>query len=200
MSRPLLFACRAYLGLLALLAACGGDGDAAPAASAASPTGAPPSGEPAVAQTATPPPAEPTATTGVLRRDELGVIDFVRADGVIVSLPVEAPPRDEYSIGLSGRYSLDERGMLFTYPGEETRRGFWMKNTHIDLAIAFVSAQFRIVEIHELVAESLEIVRPMALHRYAVEAPAGWYAQHGVQVGDRMRLRFALPDGDGGGD
>ena len=124
------------------------------------------------------------------------MIDFVRADGIVVSLPVEVPPRDEYSIGLSGRYSLDERGMLFIYPGEESRRGFWMKNTHIDLSIAFVNAQFRIVEIHEMVAESLEIVRPEALHRYAVEAPAGWYAQHGLQAGDRMRPGFELPDVD----
>ena len=111
----------------------------------------------------------------------------------MVSLPVEVPPRTEYSIGLSGRYELGERGMLFHY-AEEGRRSFWMKNTHFDLDIAFIGADFVIREIFGMEAESLEIRRPDDTYRYAVEAPSGWYAANGVQVGDTARFAFVLED------
>ena len=165
---------------------------AAPAATAAPTASATPVPTPAVTRTATPSP-EPTATTGALPLEALARIEFVRGDGTAVSLPVEIPPRTEYSIGLSGRYELGERGMLFHYE-EEVRRSFWMKNTHFDLDIAFIGADFVIREIFGMEAESLEIRRPAEVYQYAVEAPAGWYAANGVQVGDTARLAFDLDD------
>lgn len=136
---------------------------------------------------------EPTATTGALPLEALPRIEFVLGDGTVVSLPIEVPPRTEYSIGLSGRYELGERGMLFHY-AEEGRRSFWMKNTHFDLDIAFIGADFVIREIFGMEAESLEIRRPDDVYRYAVEAPPGWYAANGVQVGDTVRFAFVLED------
>ncbi len=188
---------------------------AAPSAGTSTPTAEPtastgataaemsaPSAEPSastggVAAGTSAPTAEPTASTGATPRAALPLIEFVRADGTAMRLPLEVPPRNEYVIGLSGRQTLDERGMLFHYPGGEQRVSFWMKNTHFDLAIAFVSADFRIVEIRALEAESLEIIQPQAVHEYAVEAPAGWYARHGIAVGDRARFLFQLRDAEG---
>ena len=103
-------------------------------------------------------------------------------------------PRDDYSIGLSGRYALDERGMLFHYEDDARARGFYMRNTHIDLDIAFVGADFEIHEIRTMVAESPEILRPAEGFQYAIEAPAGWYAANGVGEGDIARLTFELPE------
>ena len=183
--------------LTALLLAIACDGSQP--APAETPTSAATGTEPPPAQTGTPP-VEPTASTGVMPRADLPLIEFVRADGAVVPLPVEVPPRDEYSIGLSGRYTLDERGMLFHYSDPESHIAFWMKNTHFDLAIAFVSADFRLVEIRAMEAESLEIIRPLVAHQYAVEAPAGWYAQHGIAVGDRVRFLFELPGAEGDGE
>ena len=195
------------MALALLFAAC--DGEEAPAATsaavtpAATATAAPAESTSAPAATPTSasspaPAAEPTAISGATPRDQLPVVEFLRADGVVVSLPIEVPPRSEYGVGLSGRYELDERGMLFHYSDPESHVGFWMKNTRINLAIAFVSSEFRIVEIHEMVAESLDIIRPQAAHQYAVEAPAGWYDAHGLAAGDRVRFTFELPL-DGGG-
>ena len=141
----------------------------------------------------TPPPLEPTASTGALAREELPLIEFVRADGSTVALPTEVPPRSEYGTGLSGRYALDERGMLFHYADDERARGFYMRNTHVDLDIAFARADFVLIEIRTIQAESLDIVRPEQGFQYAVEAPAGWYAANGVAAGDRVRLTFELP-------
>ena len=138
--------------------------------------------------------AEPTASTRATARDDLPLIEFVRADGTMVRLPLEVPPPSEYFIGLSGRRAIDERGMLFHYPSGDLRVSFWMKDTHFDLAIAFVSADLRIVEIRAMVAESLEIIRPEAVHQYVVESPAGWYAEHGIAVGDGVRFLFEIPE------
>ena len=159
-------------------------GDPTPPVEPTATTGAP--GDPT-------PPVEPTATTGAIPRGELPVIEFVRADGSLAPLPVEVPPRSEYGIGLSGRYTLDERGMLFHYSSPEGRHTFWMLNTHIDLSIAFVSGDLRVVEIRAMEADSLDRITPEVDHQYVVEAPAGWYAQHGIEVGDEVRFLFELP-------
>ena len=140
---------------------------------------------------ATPPP-EPVASTAVIARSALPIAEFSKTDGYSIRLPVEVPPRSEYTIGLSGRRTLEERGMLFYFP--ETGRGaFWMKDTHVDLSIAFVTTDERIVEIREMQAESTALITPAADYRYAIEAPAGWYAANKVRAGDTARLNFPLP-------
>ena len=93
----------------------------------------------------------------------------MRADGTVVSLAIEVPARTEYGIGLSGRYELGERGMLFHYE-EEGRRSFWMKNTHIDLDIAFIGADFVIREIFGM--EAKRAVSPTC-RPFAANQPAG---------------------------
>ncbi len=118
----------------------------------------------------------------------------MRGDGSVVALPVEVPLRSEYSIGLSGRYELGERGMLFHYPDDERARPFWMRNTHFDLDIAFVGADFVIIDIQRMTAGTEDLHRPDRGYMYAVEAPAGWYEANGIAVGDAMRLTFELPE------
>ena len=84
--------------------------------------------------------------------------------------------------------------MLFHYPDALVARSFYMKNTHIDLDIAFLGADLEVQEILTMEAESLEIRRPAEAFQYAVEAPAGWYAENEVQVGDRARFAFELAE------
>ena len=88
--------------------------------------------------------------------------------------------------------------MLFHWDDGMVRRSFWMKNTHIDLDIAFIGSDFVIQEIFGMEAESLDIRAPADTYQYAVEAPSGWYAANGVQAGDSARFAFDLrgfPDG-----
>ena len=85
--------------------------------------------------------------------------------------------------------------MLFHYP-QGSRAGFYMRNTHVDLAIAFVGLDDRVLAVREMEAESMEIVRPDRLYRYAIEAPSGWYAERGIADGALLRLPrgIALPE------
>ena len=111
-----------------------------------------------------------------------------------MALPVEVPPRSEYSVGLSGRYELGERGMLFHYPTDAYTGAFWMRNTHIDLDIAFVGGDFVVIAILRMTADTRDLHRPDRGYMYAVEAPAGWYAANGIAPGDTARLTFELPE------
>jgi uncharacterized membrane protein (UPF0127 family) len=120
------------------------------------------------------------------------VAEFVRGSTLVARLPIEVPPREEYSVGFSGRRTLgDERGMLFYY--QDKGGAFWMYNTHYDLAIAFVAADETIVDIQEMQAENTMHVNSRGEYKYAIEAPAGWYLKNGVRTGDKARLAFSLP-------
>jgi uncharacterized membrane protein (UPF0127 family) len=176
----------AALPALALLAgACTMSPEVAPTPYVPTPFASPP----AAAQVSPTASAEPVASTAAIPLERLHVAEFVRADGsgTPARLPIEVLPAGEFSVGLSGRRVLGERGMLFDYgaPGQEG--AFWMKNTHIDLDIAFIDDALRIVSIRTMQAESEEHVRSAAPYQSAIEAPAGWYAAHGIREGDRVR-------------
>jgi uncharacterized membrane protein (UPF0127 family) len=88
--------------------------------------------------------------------------------------------------GLMFRDSLPaDHGMLFVYPQEQTL-SFWMRNTKIPLDIAFLTASGAIIDIQHMDAESDSLHTSRRPAMYALEMAAGWFADHGVQVGDRV--------------
>ncbi|MEZ4502613.1 MAG: DUF192 domain-containing protein [Dehalococcoidia bacterium] len=187
-----------FLALILLLAACGSSSDDAPrTAVAGGPTievtateaGASPSASPTIEASS----GEPVASTASTPVEELGVVEFVDGDAVLGSLPLEVPPREEYGIGLSGRARLGERGMLFDYLEPNHEGPFWMKNTHVDLDIAFVGGDGRIVSIRQMEAESLDLVYSEAPYQWAIEAPFGWYEDRGIVVGTEVHFLFDTP-------
>lgn len=109
-------------------------------------------------------------------------------DGRAVTVDVEVPCTPEaMARGLSGRRDLPEdRGMLFVTGGRDT--GFWMKDTLIPLAIAFIDRSGTIVDVQEMAPQSLEIHRPDGPFYYALEANGGWFRRHNVEPGDTVRF------------
>lgn len=102
--------------------------------------------------------------------------------------------------GLMDRESLAaDAGMLFVYR-RPTSGGFWMYRTRIPLDIAFIDADGRIGEIHTMQPcasdspRACPQTRPDASYRAALEVNAGYFAEHGVGVGDCVSW-----PGDGGG-
>ena len=136
---------------------------------------------PAPAVSSTPVPVEPVTSTASIATNALPKARFISGTKT-VTLPIEVPPEREYNIGLSGRRSLEGRGMLFSFP-EGGTTGFWMKNTHIDLDIAFIDASMRVSHITTMTADTEVIHRPPTPYIAAVEAPVGWYAANGVITG-----------------
>jgi uncharacterized membrane protein (UPF0127 family) len=105
------------------------------------------------------------------------------------SLPLvlEVPQNDgEFKLGLMFRESLEQdRGMLFIFESDDYWT-FHMKNTFIPLDIAFIKEDGTIDSIKELDPMSPVPVYPDSEIRYAVEVNRGWFAENGVEVGDRI--------------
>ncbi len=110
-------------------------------------------------------------------------------EGARAELTVElARTGEERSRGLMFRESLPEdRGMLFAF-AEDTRSGFWMKDTSIALSIAFVTEDGTILDIQEMEPLSTEPHQPPGPYRYALEVNEGWFGRHGFGPGDRLEI------------
>ncbi len=76
-------------------------------------------------------------------------------------------------------------GMLFLYPDRRELR-FWMVNTRVDLDVAYVDRDGTIRAIRALNAYD-EAGAPSGVPvAGALEVARGWFADHGVAVGDRV--------------
>ena len=93
---------------------------------------------------------------------------------------------EERRMGLMGRLDLEpDAGMLFVFP-EVGPRSFWMKDTPLALAIAFIADDGRIVDIAEMRAYDTNETRSRAPSRYALEMRSGWFHANGIRPGSRV--------------
>ncbi len=76
-------------------------------------------------------------------------------------------------------------GMLFVFPAP-ARYGFWMKNTQLPLAIAFIGDDGRIINITEMQPNTLDVHYPLRDALYTLEMNRGWFDAHGIKPGDRI--------------
>lgn len=94
---------------------------------------------------------------------------------------------EEMARGLSGLDSLPSNtGMLFTIPVARPVY-FWMRGTRIPLDIAYLDGDLKVLSIHTM-APDTGSSRHDGPVKYAVETNAGWFREHGVQVGDVAKL------------
>lgn len=92
--------------------------------------------------------------------------------------------------GLSKRPSLaEDAGMLFVFPSD-IQAAFWMKDTWIDLSIAFIAADGRIVDIQDMTRMTQDTHMPPRPYRYALEVNKGFYQNNGINPGDRVDLQL----------
>ena len=83
-------------------------------------------------------------------------------------------------VGLMNRTSMPtDSGMLFIFEQKATHC-FWMSNTKIPLAIAFIADDGKIVNIEEMQAETLNNHCPKAPVRYALEMNRQWFSQRAI--------------------
>jgi uncharacterized membrane protein (UPF0127 family) len=84
----------------------------------------------------------------------------------------------------------DGTGMLFVFD-REAQRSFWMQNTYVALDIAFIDAEFRVVDIQQMEPETSDLHDSAGPALFALEVRQGWFAEKGVAVGDRCQLIFS---------
>lgn len=144
-------------------------------------------------------PASPAATPASAARTVQGtasglpVVSFSSTSGAGPRISVEiADDEASQECGLMNRTSMpDDQGMVFLF-SRENLTPFWMKDTLIPLSIAFINARGDVVDIQEMQALSEDNHYPAMPYKYAIEANAGWYARHGVHVGDTADLSQAI--------
>jgi len=119
--------------------------------------------------------------------------------GVEVRFPVRQGKADtrlrlavtdlEKSRGLMGTARLPkDEGMAFLYEADQQAR-FWMKDTPLDLDIAFVSAAGVVLEVKTMKAGDTETtVSASDKVRFTIEMASGGYAAAGVKPGDQVDL------------
>jgi len=95
----------------------------------------------------------------------------------------------EKSKGLMYRKSLGEdEAMIFVYTNPQ-QMSFWMKNTFINLDLAFFNKDGKLLEIKSLYAHKLDSVRS-ASHDvlYCMESNESWFEKNKIKVGDSLDL------------
>lgn len=117
----------------------------------------------------------------------------IRQGSTRATLEVEvADTPESRAQGLMNRSSLAENaGMLFVFDSTG-QWGFWMKNTLIPLSIAFIDAQWEIVDVKDMRVASdpqngpFEIYSPAKSYQYALEVNQGFFRQKNITVGAKV--------------
>ncbi|MCI0510158.1 hypothetical protein C8E00_10559 [Chromohalobacter marismortui] len=113
------------------------------------------------------------------------------------TLSVEvARQADDRARGLMERDALaSDAGMLFVYPRQQPPEAvFWMYRTRIPLDIAFLGADGEVRAIRHM--QPCQAVSSAACRSYSAGAPfraalevnTGYFARHGIEVGDRLPI------------
>jgi uncharacterized protein len=141
------------------------------------------------------PAPEPPEYVAPIQFDTGTVRIYTATDTFVLRVEI-AERSDQRAYGLMERPSLPEdAGMIFLYPGEQPgQAGFWMFRTRIPLDIAFLDADGAILTI--LAMDPCPSAEPRSCPTYppnvpyhaALEVNRGYFAQHGIDVGDRVVL------------
>ena len=116
----------------------------------------------------------------------------ISVNGHPLAVELAATPKARVC-GLSKRVQLpDNQGMLFIYP-DLGQRSFWMKDTQIPLSIAFLDDSGRILSIQDMTPmQTNERYHSLQPVRYALEVNQGWFAAHGIGVGDIVEMNLPV--------
>ncbi len=140
-----------------------------------------------------------TAGTALVDVDPVRVHIPTSRGAVWLNVEVADTP-GTHTRGLMGRDHLSpDAGMLFLYGRpQEPDRGFWMYRTRFALDIAFLDADGRILVILAMEPCPSRLpwrcpgYRPGTAYSAALEVNRGFFARHGVGVGDQVMLPAGL--------
>jgi uncharacterized protein len=95
--------------------------------------------------------------------------------------------------GLMFRKKLGkDSGMLFVY-NRELILNFYMKNTLIPLDIAFINADFKIIDIQEMQPLDETTITSNGEAQYALEANHGFFKRLNLKSGDKIQFVTPIP-------
>jgi uncharacterized membrane protein (UPF0127 family) len=108
-----------------------------------------------------------------------GAVVRLRIENQIILAEIASTPQSREH-GLMQRNSLcDNCGMLFVFDKAD-RYSFWMKNTLLPLSIAFIDKNGSILNIDEMLANTLNIHNSHGEALYALEMNKGWFIHYRI--------------------
>lgn len=93
---------------------------------------------------------------------------------------------EEHEIGLMYRTSMPSNdGMLFIFERAGVQC-FWMKNTLIPLAVAFIGDDGAVVNVDEMKPQTLDSHCSTKPVRFVLEMNTGWFTKRGIKSGSKI--------------
>jgi uncharacterized membrane protein (UPF0127 family) len=124
---------------------------------------------------------------GALAQDKAQHLPTVMLGAGMHNIKAEvAETPQEHEIGLMHRTSMgSNEGMIFVFdrPGQQC---FWMKNTLIPLAVAFVADDGTIVNVDEMKPQTLDPHCSTKQVRFVLEMNTGWFTKRGIKAGSKL--------------
>jgi len=82
-------------------------------------------------------------------------------------------------------------GLLFVYKHQMPLKplSFWMRNVGYDLDLIALDGALCVRKVYTLRANEEEPVKVFAGCQYALEMRSGWYRNHGILIGDKLKVR-----------
>ncbi|HOK23136.1 MAG TPA: DUF192 domain-containing protein [Candidatus Hydrothermia bacterium] len=118
-------------------------------------------------------------------------LKLLHINGVELYVNLSTSPA-EWEKGLTFTESLpDTEGMLFVFP-ESRNLSFWMKNTSIDLSIAFLDSNGVIIEIYDLKPYDETPIVSKHPVKYALEVNKGWFERNNVTLFDTAQFPWEI--------
>ena len=99
-----------------------------------------------------------------------------------------ARTREEQGKGMMFRKRLGPDEAMLFIADRDTNLAFWMKNTYVDLDLAYIRSDGVIVQVERMKALSTDPVYSLEPARFTLEVPAGWLAAHGIGAGTKVEL------------
>ena len=131
--------------------------------------------------------SSPTPSPGSAGQPQRLATATIRVGDMPLVVEVANTPAEQHK-GMMFRPRLGpDEAMLFIFPRDDNL-SFWMKNTYVDLDLAFIASDGEIVQIEHPKAFDAEPVYSRQPARFALELPAGWLAAHGIGVGTRITI------------
>lgn len=141
-------------------------------------------------------PPQPSTEAETLPFDLDGTLTFSRDGQPITTIDIEVADTDStITRGLMERTVIPPAtGMLFIFPGEETR-SFWMSNTPTALDIIFFAADSTLVNVqpNTVPFQTTPTYDSEGPAQFVVEVPAGFARRYGLTPG--VRIDWTLDGG-----
>lgn len=105
---------------------------------------------------------------------------------MVVALAL-TPQQHAYGMMNRTKLSTDE-GMLFEFPDSQVRE-FWMKDTLVDLDIAYIDRNKKVIDIQTMKAVASVLQTDLPIYpssgpaQFALEMKSGWFKKNGFTTG-----------------